>query len=1085
MSIVENILSLNIEDVISKYGVQLKRKGSNSLACCPFHNEKTPSFTVNAQKGIFKCFGCGEGGNAISFVMKLKNMNFIEACQQIASDHSLPFSGFSEDFKKEYKEKKSLKDSVAWLADYYANSLVKDTDPYKYAVSRWEPDIIKMYNIGFAPKGFEMVEAAKINGHFDNLVTLSYIRKSEKNSKVFFPSLQNRLIFPIWNSHFQVIGMSGRAMGDDEPKFLNSYESVIFNKSAVLYGLNFAYKAIVEKKTAYLVEGFADVIKLHSLNKPNTVATSGTALTAEAIDVLKKITNHVTIIGDYDPPSKSKDNSGEKAMMSNAVNLIKKGMLVNIVHLIPDNLSKKADPDSFFENEVMFDAYIEDNTKDFFIFKANQSEIKASNNKQFQISIIDELCQLLQNYSPSVRERYIEDLSKIIKPRKAWTEKIKEISGGSKDDDKVRIAKVIPKDITYEQVDKYGFYQHNNQYYFHSAQGGFDAKTNFVLSPIMHIPSNVNAKRIFEIKNTSGHRTIIELAQKDMNTVQGFKLRIESLGNFLYEGNETDMNKLKRWLYETTDTCEEISQLGWQKPGFFAWANGIYIPGSNSKSEFIPVDEYGIVDFNGRKFYLPAFSKIFENDPDLFQTERRFLFREGSISSEEYFRLFFNVFGDNAVIALSFFFASLFRDVYFAKFDSFPILNFFGPKGTGKSDMAIALLKFFGNQSKGPNIVNSTKPAMADHLSMYSNALVQIDEYKNSIDPDKVEFLKSVYDGTGRTRMNMDRDKKKETTKVDVGLMLCGQEMPTLDIALFSRLIFMVFHKTIFSETEKNLFENLKLIQHKGLGHIVHEILDLRAEFVKSWVSLYDSAYESLKNNNEAQIEERIIKSYSVLLSAFNFISNKIKLPVTKEDGFDIVFKGLINQNRETKAGNEVSIFWSIFENNAIEGTIEENVDYKIDIVPTLKTTIVDVAYQEPKTILFVRMTRVVPQYRKTGLAMREAILPAKTIDYYLKHSTSFLGIKNSMKFMVPGVMHMMDQGKETRTVTSAYCFDYKMLNIDIIRFKASSFGEDDVQANFEYVDDSEEAKIAASLKSVDKEPAVQHEISYGQNPDY
>lgn len=1066
MSTVDNIKDLPIEDVIQKYSVALKKKGANYWGCCPFHNEKTPSFSVSPAKNIFKCFGCGAGGDAISFVMLRKNMSFPEAIKDIAGEFGIPYSGFSNEDNAVFEKRKSLKESVKWLCDYYVSCLSPDCgSAYKYVQSRWDVDEITMYQIGFAPVGFEVIDLAKKSNNFENLKALGYLRAQDKSPGKYYPMFQNRIMIPIWDAHGNVVAFSGRTLDPaDDRKYINSYESEIFAKNKILYALNFAHRSIIEKKTAYLVEGQPDVIKLHRLGKPNVVGSMGTALADDQISALKRITSHVTIIGDYDAPSKGKDNNGELAMLRNAVRLVENGLMVNLVFIKPENPLKKEDPDSFFENEVQFDAYISENTKDYFVWRCKESAIKASNNKLFHSELISEVCTLLLNYDPSTRETYIEDLSKIIRPKKAWSEKMKELTNSGKNNNDNVFDKSIPANVNRVELDKYGFYEENNMYFFRSTEG-YTSKTNFVLRPIMHIPSNTNAKRIFEIINVNKFRTIIELAQKDLNTVQGFKLRVESIGNFLYEGSEIDMNKLKRWLYETTDICEEISQLGWQKQGFWAWANGIYVPGQNS--EFVPVDEYGIVDFNGKKYYLPAFSKIFEKDNDLFQSERKFVYKPGTVSSFDYMKKFQVVYGRNAIIAFSFFFATLFRDVFFSKFDSFPILNFFGPKGTGKSDMAIALLKFFGHQGKGPNIVNSTKPAMADHLSLYANSLCHVDEYKNSVEPDKIEFLKSVYDGTGRTRMNMDRDKKKETTKVDVGLMLCGQEMPTLDIALFSRLIFMVFHKTEFTETEKDLFEELKSIQYKGLGHIVHELLDFRNVFIKSWLEYYNQAYEELKQNKQAHVEERIIKSFSVLLCAFNFFHDNIKLPFDKPYAFKVIRETMVNQNQEVKTGNEVSIFWKIFENNATEGTLLQEVDYKVDMVSSLKTNMVDCVFNEPKTVLYIRMTRIVTQYRKTGLAMREAILPAKTIDYYLKNSNAFLGTKNSMKFMIPDVMKSTDiESRESRVMTSAYCFDYKMLDIDVIRYKSQNFN-DSPEHDFEFKADNTENIISPSSDNI------------------
>jgi len=1061
MSIVDQILSLNIEDVISKYGVELKRKGQNFSACCPLHNEKTPSFIVSPQKNIFKCFGCGKGGNAINFVREYKNLDFWDACNEIASDFGIDIPEWTPEQKQDHEKNRSriasLYSSVEWLADYYKKALVKDTDPYKYVINRFNPEYAEIFYIGYAPKGFEVVEAAKIAGHFDNLLKLQYFRSSLKNKNVIYPVFQNRIIFPVWDKSSRIVGFSARAIAEaDQPKYLNSFESEIYKKSFSLYGLNFAYKAIIEKKSCYLVEGNPDVIRLHSINKYNCVSASGTALAHDAILELKKITKHVTLIGDYDPPSKSKDNSGEKAMLRNAIKLIEYGFIVNVVFLVPDNPTQKADPDNFFNSEADFDEYIAEHTRDYFVWKAEQYSIKGNNNINFQSEIIEELCPLLLNYNPSIRESYVEKLGKIIKPRKIWSEKLKEIAP-QKSDETYYTSKQIPKDISLADVDRFGFYESKNQYFFQTNKEGWGPKTNFVLRPIMFIPSSVNAKRIFEIINTNNHKSIIELSQKDLISIPAFRLRIESIGNYVFEGNEFDMNKLKRYLYEVTDQCTEILQLGWQKQGFWAWGNGIYIP---DEKLFVEINDYGIVECKERKYYLPAFSKIFEKDDDLFQTERRFVFKEGKISLYDFCNKFHVVFGDNAIIAFAFLFATLFRDVFFKTFKNFPILNFFGPKGTGKSDMAVMLLQFFGSHPKGLNMASSTKPAMAAQLGISSNMLSHFDEYRNSLEIDKVEVLKSVYDGTGRTRMNMERDKKQEVTRVDCGVLLCGQEMPTLDIALFSRVIFTTFHKGNFSVEEKKLFQEVQDISLQGLSHLTHQLLNHRSNFAKKWHSYFDEAYDMLKDNSEAHIEERIIKNYSVLLSAFNFFADNVELPFNKSMGLEILKKTMIVQNRETKSGSEVSIFWSIFESNVLDGLVSENIDFKIELVNLLKTDIVDAQYSEAKTVLFLRFNKVATHYRKTGLSMKEPILPSKTIEYYLKNSPSFLGLKRGVAFHVQHHGDTPDiEGRQVRNVTSAYCFDYSMLSIDIIKLKSKEFNT--AASEFEYSENGNDINIS------------------------
>ena len=271
-----------------------------------------------------------------------------------------------------------------------------------------------------------------------------------------------------------------------------------------------------------------------------------------------------------------------------------------------------------------------------------------------------------------------------------------------------------------------------------------------------------------------------------------------------------ELTKLKKYLYEQTETAEEITQLGYQPKGkFYAFGNGVF------DIDWHPVDEYGIVRLGERgNYYLPASSKIYRDETKLFQFERRFVhLNYNSVGMGEYFQLLIDVFGDNAKVGICFLLATLFRDIITGYTKTFPILNLFGPKGSGKSELGHSLMAFFIIENVPPNIQNSTIAAMADLVAQCANALVHIDEFKNNIDIDKREFLKGLWDGAGRSRMNMDRDKKREITSVDCGVILSGQEMATADIALFSRFVYLTFNKSEFSDEAKRKFNEMKEVR--------------------------------------------------------------------------------------------------------------------------------------------------------------------------------------------------------------------------------------------------------------------------------
>ncbi len=555
--------------------------------------------------------------------------------------------------------------------------------------------------------------------------------------------------------------------------------------------------------------------------------------------------------------------------------------------------------------------------------------------------------------------------------------------------DKTEEALILNEDgLTYEQLQmshEFGFYIKNNCYFF-SLKNGYSMGSNFIMEPLFHIESTINAKRLFLIKNEYGVERVIEFSQKDLNGIAAFRLRCESIGNFRFDAGDAGLNKIKALLYKQTKTCKEIAQLGWQKAGFFAWSNGIVV-----SKQFAPINDYGIVEHKGDNYYIPALSLFYKSDETLFQFERRFVHSPGTIDLYMFSEMMECVYGDNAIVGLCYYFATLFRDIIVSIFRFFPILNIFGPKGTGKSEMAVSLSKLFGDIPVGMNMTNSTLPALADHVSHTSNCICHIDEYKNSVEYEKIEFLKGLWDGTGRNRMNMEKDRKKEMTAVDAGIVLTGQEMTTADNALFSRVIFLSFTKTKFTAKEKEIFELLKDVEKKGLTQITNDMLQYREFFIRDYVKEYNAAMDDvLKYINKIDIEDRILKNWTVILAAFRILKDKIKLPFTYEKAVNIFTSLMQRQNKEVFAGNEVSDFWNIYQDLFSSGIIEEDYDFKVKFQTTIKLRARTI--EKPMQVLYINPIRIFNQYARTKREINEKKLPKDSLQYYIQTSEEFLG---------------------------------------------------------------------------------------------
>jgi DNA primase len=330
---------INIVDLVSEY-ITLKKAGRNYLGSCPFHKEKTPSFTVNAEKQIYHCFGCGEGGNAFSFLMKINNMTFPEAVRHLAGKLGVPLPSW--EFTPEEKSRQDLRESLHRVnqlaADYYAKTLrsAAGSAGRGYLDKRMiKPEIIETFRLGYAPEGWrnlrDHLQREKVPLKHAEQAGLLVSRKDGD----YYDRFRGRLMFPIEDINGNVIAFGGRIIGEGEPKYLNSPESSAYVKGRNLYGLARAKNAIRRDDYLIIVEGYFDLLALWNNGIPNVAATLGTALTREHVDLIKRYTGSVAVTFDTD--------AGGKAALERSMSLfLEKGLRAKAV-VLPDG----KDPDEF------------------------------------------------------------------------------------------------------------------------------------------------------------------------------------------------------------------------------------------------------------------------------------------------------------------------------------------------------------------------------------------------------------------------------------------------------------------------------------------------------------------------------------------------------------------------------------------------------------------------------------------------------------------------------------------------------------------------------------------------------------------
>ena len=360
------ISTIRIEEVIGDF-VSLRRRGVNMIGLCPFHNEKTPSFTVSPTKGIYKCFGCGKAGNGVNFVMEHEHFSYPEALRYLANKYQIEIEEEVQtaEMQEKLSEREALFNLNQFALDFFVTTL-HDTEEGRaiglsYLKERGiRDDIIRKFQLGYSPKQWDAFTGhAKEQGYkLDALVKSGMTIQKEERA---YDRFHSRMIFPIHGVSGKVIGFGGRILtsGKNRPKYVNSPESEVYNKSKSLYGIYFARNAIASKENCYLVEGYTDVISLHQAGIENVVASSGTSLTHDQIRMILRYTKQVTILYDGDP-------AGIKASFRGIDMIVEEGMDVKIV-LFPDG----DDPDSYARNHhpSELEEFIIKNADNFILFK--------------------------------------------------------------------------------------------------------------------------------------------------------------------------------------------------------------------------------------------------------------------------------------------------------------------------------------------------------------------------------------------------------------------------------------------------------------------------------------------------------------------------------------------------------------------------------------------------------------------------------------------------------------------------------------------------------------------------------------------
>jgi DNA primase len=408
-------LATDIVDVVQDY-VSLKKRGQNYWACCPFHDERSPSFSVTAQKGIFKCFGCGKAGDAVKFVMEINKISYVEALVRLAEKYHIEIAK-QEESPAEIAlnlQKESLFVAMSFAKKFYQDQLWQTDEGLSLGLGYFKErglneDTVRSFGLGYSPDSWDSFfrEAEKNGFRLEVLKSAGLVSENEQGR--VYDRFRGRVMFPIHDTSGRVVAFGARTLKrDDKPKYLNSPETPIYDKSQTLYGLFEAKSHIRKSENVYLTEGYLDVLASVQAGVPNTVASAGTSLTPNQIKSMRKLAPRATIL--YDG-----DSAGIKAALR-GIDLILEGGMDTKVVLFPEG----EDPDSFIQKNghAAYRTFIAENEQDFILFKSNLLDQEAQNDPLKRAQLLQQTAESIAKIPDTLkREAYTKATSKQLQIR--------------------------------------------------------------------------------------------------------------------------------------------------------------------------------------------------------------------------------------------------------------------------------------------------------------------------------------------------------------------------------------------------------------------------------------------------------------------------------------------------------------------------------------------------------------------------------------------------------------------------------------------------------------------------------------------
>ncbi len=1012
---IQNLLEDTVlSDVVSNY-VELKKNGANYICACPFHNEKSASFTVSNSKNMYKCFGCGEGGNnPISFIMAKEDLDYLPAVRKLASlqNFTLEEEEYSPEQAKAAAKTKKIVASSHKLLDRANQLFIEQAKKFKgfkkevVGKRKLSEETISDFSIGYAPENIKFLSKPFADKKMEqNGIDAGLIKKTPKG---IFDYFINRITFPIYNAQGQILSFGGQNVAEnDYAKYINGPDTEVYDKSKVLFGLQLAKEAIKKQGFAIITEGYYDVISAHDKKLNNTVGTCGTAFTKQQAKLLKRYTNSLTFAFDG-------DKAGTKATIKAIKIAIEQGFTTKVLQM-PEDL----DLDDYcrtpeIENE-------NHNYQDAIIWYSNHLvnlySDKGPAGKQW---MADKTIEILSLITQEIkRNSYIKLIAKIIGvPQTSLKKPINETIIEEAVKQQAKQAKKYSKSkfgegVNTELATNTGFYEKDNEMFVIQGDGKPTSVSNFTMKIILHIKAGVEdkAKRLIAVKNVFNENVQIIVDTDDMVSVGPFKKVLENAGRYLFKGNDRDLMIIKENLMIEEKPSTPIEVLGWQKAiKAFAFSNGI-IETSKENISFQEIDENGIVLSEKKNLLIPYLTAD-NSDNAKFKKFKDFKFdTESTVTLKEWMDQFIVVFGDEGIITLLFAFATIYLDVSVKHLERFPMLNLFGKRGSGKGTIAEQILALFTKNPVKLNLeAKSTNVGSVRSLQQFANVPIWFDEYKNG----KTDgTLKAIYDRDTRVMGTKSNSIYTKSPEIVGAAIVSGQDLPNSESALLSRFFLLQFFVSSRSPKQKREFLKLNEIRNRGLTHLVLDIVKHRKLIEKDFKDLHIANTNEIDKEINQEIEDRYLTNYSILLTIFDILQEQIKFPFDRTKLMSIICKNIVTQIKIDQGTDDVSKFWKEIEIMYIQGELVEERHFKIQ-----------------DGMLFLSMGVTISIYTERMNKQRDlSFITGETLRSYLKTDKRFK--KESKKSFTDGNRH------------NCYAFTYNLLGIDLVKLPSPADGED------------------------------------------